>query len=717
MSFKKRLSKLKFAKKTTKTSKTTEKNEKKVRKFKIVKKPTSMTKRIYLIFSIIVVLFSIIILRLAQMQILNKSFYDEKLNSSTTYTVTTSNPRGEIYDAAGNLLVSNTVKQVVAFTRSNTITAEEMKELAAKLSTLVTLTETDVTTRQKKDYYLADSDTYAAVVKSLPDDEKYDSYGNNLTESEIYANAINAVTDDEINYSEDELKLVYIFSQMNAASTFSTVNLTTGDLTEEQIAYITANQSKLSGISIATDWDRETPTSSLASIIGTVSSKDSGLPAEEADDYLAKGYSLNDRVGTSYLEKEYEEYLQGTHTVREITTDKNGNVVSDEVTSEGKAGQNLKLTVNSDFQAGVESILNQYYSADIADGYATYSEGAYAVALNPQTGAILAMAGLSHETGSSTTTLDALGTINDIFVPGSVVKAATLTAGWESGAISGNQVIADQFINIAGSSAITSWFTGSGSTNITAVQALEYSSNTYMVQVALKMMGQEYYSGMSLATTGMKEAMEELRAAYAEYGMGTSTGIDLPENTTGYISDDYSAGNVLTEAFGQYDSYTPMQLAQYAATVANGGKRIAPHLVDSIYDNDGTDGIGTLAKTIETNVLNEINISDDDMDLLQQGFYQVVNSSSGYATGTYMKSSTVTIAGKTGTAETYAVDANGNAVTTVNLSVLAYDYSTSDDSNIAVAVIIPHLTSSDNHTNQYIARDIINLYMSTYVNQ
>ena len=711
MSFKKRLSKLKFAKKTTKTSKTT---GKKVRKFKIVKKPTSMTKRIYLIFSIIVVLFSIIILRLAQMQILNKSFYDEKLNSSTTYTVTTSNPRGEIYDAAGNLLVSNTVKQVVAFTRSNTITAEEMKELAAKLSTLVTLTETDVTTRQKKDYYLADSDTYAAVVKSLPDDEKYDSYGNNLTESEIYANAINAVTDDEINYSEDELKLVYIFSQMNAASKFSTVNLTTGDLTEEQIAYITANQSKLSGISIGTDWDRETPTSSLASIIGTVSSKDSGLPAEEADDYLAKGYSLNDRVGTSYLEKEYEEYLQGTHTVREITTDKNGNVVSDEVTSEGKAGQNLKLTVNSDFQAGVESILNQYYSADIADGYATYSEGAYAVALNPQTGAILAMAGLSHETGSSTTTLDALGTINDIFVPGSVVKAATLTAGWESGAISGNQVIADQSINIAGSSAITSWFTGSGSINITAVQALEYSSNTYMVQVALKMMGQEYYSGMSLATTGMKEAMEELRAAYAEYGMGTSTGIDLPENTTGYISDDYSAGNVLTEAFGQYDSYTPMQLAQYAATVANGGKRIAPHLVDSIYDNDGTDGIGTLAKTIETNVLNEINISDDDMDLLQQGFYQVVNSSSGYATGTYMKSSTVTIAGKTGTAETYAVDANGNAVTTVNLSALAYDYSTSDDSNIAVAVIIPHLTSLDNHTNQYIARDIINLYMSTY---
>ena len=691
--------------------------KKRLRNIKIEKGPSNVTRRIYLIFSVIVVLFSVIVLRLAQMQIFNKSFYENKLNSSTTYKVTTSSPRGEIYDSAGKLLVSNNVKQVVAFTRSNTMTAGEMKKLAAKLATLVNLTETNVTTRQKKDYYLADSDTYAAVVKRLPDKEKYDNYGNSLSESTIYANAVNAVTDDEINYSEDELKLVYIFNQMNSASTFSTVHLTTGDLTEEQIAYITANQSKLSGISIATDWDRQASNSSLATVIGTVSSKKSGLPAEKVEEYLAKGYALDDRVGTSYLEKEYEEYLQGTHTVREIKTDKNGNVASDKVLSEGKSGQNLKLTINVDFQAGVENILQQYYGADITSGYATYSEGAYAVALNPKTGAVLAMAGLSHDVGSTTTQLDALGTINDIFVPGSVVKAATLTAGWKSNVISGNQVLTDQPINIAGSPSIKSWFTDYGSRNITAVQALEYSSNTYMVQVALKMMGQEYHSGMALSTSDMKKAMEELRATYAEYGMGTSTGIDLPENTTGYLSKEYSAGNVLTEAFGQYDSYTPMQLAQYAATVANGGSRIAPHLVEGIYESDGKGGLGTLTKTIESKVLNKVDISSEDMDLIHQGFYQVVNGTDAFATGSHMRSSTVIIAGKTGTAETYAVDASGNAVTTINLSVLAYDYSETDASHIAVAVIIPHLTSDDNHTNQVIARDIINLYMSTYVNK
>ena len=56
-------------------------------------------------------------------------------------------------------------------------------------------------------------------------------------------------------------------------------------------------------------------------------------------------------------------------------------------------------------------------------------------------------------------------------------------------------------------------------------------------------------------------------------------------------------------------------------------------------------------------------------------------------------------------------------MTTVNLSVLAYDYSKNNDSKIAVAVIIPHLTSDENHPNQLIARDIINLYMSTYANK
>ena len=193
-------------------------------------------------------------------------------------------------------------------------------------------------------------------------------------------------------------------------------------------------------------------------------------------------------------------------------------------------------------------------------------------------GAVLAMAGQKHEQGAQDFKANALGTITDVFVPGSVVKGATLTAGWRSGAIYGNQVLTDQPINIAGSAPITSWFTDQGSRAITATQALEYSSNTYMVQIAIKLLGQQYVPGMALSTDNMDKAMTTLRDTYADFGMGVSTGLDLPGESEGYISKNYNVANVLTEAFGQYDSYTTIQLAQYVASIANGGKRVQPHL-------------------------------------------------------------------------------------------------------------------------------------------
>ncbi|MDK6804067.1 penicillin-binding protein 2, partial [Lactobacillus mulieris] len=89
-----------------------------------------------------------------------------------------------------------------------------------------------------------------------------------------------------------------------------------------------SSSKELSGISITTSWDRKVLDTSLASIIGSVSSEKAGLPAEEVNAYLKKGYSLNDRVGTSYLEKQYESTLQGKRAVKEINLDKNGNMES-----------------------------------------------------------------------------------------------------------------------------------------------------------------------------------------------------------------------------------------------------------------------------------------------------------------------------------------------------------------------------------------------------
>ena len=75
-------------------------------------------------------------------------------------------------------------------------------------------------------------------------------------------------------------------------------------MTDTQIALIASASKNLPGISISTSWDRKVLETSLSSIVGSVSSEKAGLPAEEADAYIKKGYSLNDRVGTSYLEKQ-----------------------------------------------------------------------------------------------------------------------------------------------------------------------------------------------------------------------------------------------------------------------------------------------------------------------------------------------------------------------------------------------------------------------------
>ncbi|MBF0786774.1 penicillin-binding protein 2 [Streptococcus sp. 19428wC2_LYSM12] len=648
------------------------------------------------------------------MQIINKDFYTDKLAKASQKVITNSSVRGQIYDAKGVALVENQVEQVATFTRSNKMTARQMKEIATKLLQWVSLTDVDVTPRERADYYLADPEVYAEVVSKLPKDQRLDTDGNSLDESTIYNNAILSLTEEQTAYSEEELKAIELFSQMNAAAYFETVNLVTDSLTAEQIARIAANEAELPGISTASSWKRVVAPTSLASIIGTVTTQQAGLPEEDAKDYLAKGYSLNDRVGTAYLEKQYEEVLQGQREKKEINLDRSGNVESITTIQEGNKGKNVKLTIDLAFQDGVNAILKHHFDSELSTGSARYSEGVYAVVLEPKTGAVLAMAGYSHDTKTNEVKENALGTVTNTFVPGSIVKGATLTAGWENGVISGNQVLVDQPIQFAGSAPINSWFTVFGNRNIDAVEALQYSSNTYMVQIALDMIGQPYVPGMILnVNETLKTSMEKLRGTFGEYGLGVATGIDLPLESTGFIPKDYSISNYLTNSFGQFDNYTPMQMAQYVATVANGGKRISPHLAEGIYANNAEGGLGEVIETITGRDLNQVNISEEEMGLIQQGFYRVVNGESGLTTGrTIADGASVSISAKTGTAETFVTTDTGQVLAAVNTNIVSY--APSSNPKIAVAVILPNLTDLDSSTSKRITTEIINLYQSLH---
>ncbi|MDY7332215.1 penicillin-binding protein PBP2B [Streptococcus suis] len=668
--------------------------------------------RLNILFGIVIFLFLVLIIRLADMQIVNQDFYSNKLSTASQKIISTGSVRGQIFDAKGKPLVENQIQQVVSFTRSNKMTAQEMKEVARKLLQWVNVSNISISRRDKADYYLADTEVYKKVVAALPDDKRYDSDGNYLEESKIYSNAVDSLSDNLLQYSEEESKAIELFKQMNGATYFSTVNLVTDPLSAEQVAYIVANEDQLPGISTTNNWDRTILQTSLSSIIGTVTSEQAGLPAEDAEYYLSKGYSSNDRVGTAYLEKQYEEVLQGQREKKEINLDRNGNVESIETIQEGQQGNNIKLTIDLAFQDGVNAILKKYFESELSTGSALYSEGVYAVALEPSTGAVLAMSGYSHEKGTTTITEDALGTITSVFTPGSIVKGATISSGWENGVISGNQVQLDEPIYFAGSAPITSWW-AYGSFNIDATEALEYSSNVYMVKIALGLLGQTYSANMYLNDGDtLTNAMTKLRSTFAEYGLGAPTGIDLPLESTGFLPEEYSTANFIMNAFGQFDNYTPMQMAQYVATVANNGKRISPHLVEGIYGNNPQGGLGDLIETVSGKEMNQVNISADEMALLRQGFYQLVNGGGRFNTGSAIgRGAAVTISAKTGTAETYTTTPSGEVVTAVNTNVVAY--APSDNPQIAVAVVLPNLTN-ENSTTKAITTEIINLYNSLY---
>ena len=662
--------------------------------------------RLNLLFSIVILLFMAIIGRLLYMQILNKDFYETKLASASKTKVTTSSARGEIYDASGKPLVKNTAKQVVSFTRNNKVTANDLKAIAKKLLGYVNLTSLYVTDRQLADYYLADPEIYKQTVEALPKDKRLNSDGNQLSESELYNNAVESIQTSQFNYTDDEKKEIYLFSQLNAVENFATGTILTDDLTDTQIALIASSSKELPGISISTSWDRKVLETSLSSIVGSVSSEKAGLPAEEAEDYIKKGYSLNDRVGTSYLEKQYEETLQGKRSVKEIHLDKYGDMESVENIEDGTKGNNIKLTIDLSFQDSVDNLLKSYFNSELGNGGAKYSEGVYAVALNPKTGAVLSMSGMKHDLKTGELTPDSLGTVTNVFVPGSVVKGATISSGWENGVLSGNQTLTEQSIVFQGSSPINSWYTAfSGPMQITAVQALEYSSNTYMVQTALGLMGQTYQPNMFVGTSNLESAMGKLRSTFGEYGLGVATGIDLPDESTGFIPKEYDFANYITNAFGQFDNYTPMQLAQYVATIANDGVRVAPRIVEGIYGNNDKGELGNLIQQLQPIEMNKVNISDSDMSILHQGFYQVAHGTSGLTTGrAFSNGALVSISGKTGTAESYVAD--GQKATNTN----AVAYAPSDNPQIALAVVFPHNTNLSNGVGPLIARDIINLY-------
>ena len=609
----------------------------------------TMNKRISFIFGIIVFIFVIIVLRLGYLQIAQGSHYKQLIKNSENLTVNEAVPRGRILDRNGKVLVDNASKKAITYARGRKTSQSEVLKTAEKLSKLIKMDTDKITDRDKQDYWIQ---LHPNKAKSLMKNEQVLLDDGNITQDEYDDALYKKVGKNQINSLNDkDLQILAIYREMMSGSALNPQTIKNEDVSDEEYAAVSQKLSDMPGVNTTMDWDRKYPYGdTLRGIFGDVSTTEEGIPKELTEQYLAKGYSRNDRVGKSYLEYQYDDILKGKKKEMKYTTDKSGEVIDSKVINPGSRGDDLVLSIDVDLQKKTEEYLEKQISKLRSEG-AKDMDNALIVVQNPNNGDILAMAGKQIDKNGDLTDYD-IGTFTSQYAVGSSVKGGTLLAGYQNNAIKVGEEMIDEPLKFAGGLTKHSYFNQDGKVRIDDKEALMHSSNVYMFKTALKLAGSPYTPNMSLPTD-ITSAGQKLRKGLNQVGLGVKTGIDLPNETNGQIEPlTDNPGNYLDLAIGQYDTYTPMQLSQYVSTIGNNGYRVQPHVGLEIRKATNKETLGPVKEKVKGQVLNKVNNTQNEVNEVQEGFKMAFNEKDGTGYQSF-KDTEVPSAGKTGTAEVF----------------------------------------------------------------
>ena len=432
------------------------------------------------------------------------------------------------------------------------------------------------------------------------------------------------------------------------------------------------------------------------------------MPVEEKDKYLAKGYALNDRVGLSYLEKQYEDYLRGEKAEYQVV-----NSHELKLTKEGKRGNDIVLSIDIELQQEVERILTEQILKTKSEPNTEYYDHSSVIIQNPTTGEILAMSSkrlVGDRVVDNTTSVFTLPV-----TPGSVVKGASMLVAYNTGAIKIGEYMVDECVKVAGAPEKCSSVNDLGTIN--DITALAKSSNVYQFKAAIRVNGQEYSRGMKLNFN--QKAFDTYRNMYHSFGLGVETGIDLPSESIGYgAKKDTNSGNLLDFVMGQYESYTPLQLSQYITTIANGGSRLVPHLLKEVHKSTEDSSLGETVLTVEKKVLNTIDTKPEYMDRVRKGFYAVMHSTGGYGRG-YINDKW-DASGKTGTSQSF-IDTDGNGIIdTETITSSFVGYAPAKDPVMSIMVTSPNSSHPNSSTDYaslvtlHITKEVTNKFFELY---
>ncbi|OMC85265.1 penicillin-binding protein 2 [Viridibacillus sp. FSL H8-0123] len=679
------------------------------------KQRANLSFRMNILFFSIFLLFSLLILRLGYMQIVKGEEYVRELAQTDEVTVNSSVPRGRIYDRQGRVLVDNEPKNAITYTKLQSTTTKEMLETANKLAKLIKMDTKPITDRDKRDFWITlnKEKAYAKVSEKEQKDINNDSeLEQKEKQAELDKLVRDRITNDELReLTKKDLQVLAIYRLMAAGYYLSPQIIKSDNVTNKEFAIVSENLSELPGVNTTTDWARVKK--SALSILGSTTTPREGIPKNLVDYYLARDYSRNDRVGKSYIEQQYEEILQGQKAVVKNATNGKGQVVDTITTSEGSPGKELMLTIDSELQESVDKIVEDQLLFAKSQGGSSLLDRAFLVMMNPNTGEVLSMVGKKLETdenGKMTVNDYAIGTFTSAYEVGSVVKPATLLTGYSLNAIKVGETLLDTPINIAGTIK-SSVFNRSGSIMMNDLAALERSSNVYMFRTAFRIAGVNYVPGAGLAV--QQKDFTKIRNSYAQFGLGVQTGIDLPGEFEGVKGTETLSGKLLDLVIGQYDTFTPIQLAQYVSTIANGGTRIQPHLAKEIRE-PSADGktLGPVVEEFAPKVLNTIDNSKEEINQVKEGMRRVYFGNQGSG-ARYFRDAEFTAAGKTGTAQAIYYGPKKSAYGTNTLSITHIGFAPYENPEIAYAVVVPWVSTNENTypaINNIIAREAVDKY-------
>ncbi len=618
-----------------------------------------------------IIIFTAFAVRLFSWQVVDSDEYAEEALSTTTYTITTEAARGEILDRNGKELVVNDSGYTVTFNKLYMEDGTE-NEIIYKLVTLMELRNEEW--NDALPVYIDENGVY----QFEDGNESTVEYikGSGMLDMNPYSTAEDCMAAfverydlDENEYTKEELRCIISvrYNMEYTGYSNSTTYEFASDISRDMVAIILENSQGFPGVECTNTFVRYCTESTLAShLLGTVGS----ISEEDLEELESEGYTSDDIIGKSGIESALEEYLRGTDGEKLVTKNSEGTIVDEEETAAAVPGNNVYLTIDSELQQAVNDALEEYVTA-AGKAYSDCIAGA-AVMIDVSDFSVLACSSYpTYDLQQSTSDADYYAELLEdsasplydralagSFAPGSTFKPCVAAAALQEGVITETTTIyCKQNYDYYASNVIRCLgYHGSISINT----ALSKSCNYFFADVG-RMLG--------------IDAMD----IYAEkFGLGVETGVEVYESTgilAGRDSEIWYEGNTSQAAIGQSDNaFTPLQLATYAATIANDGVRLQTHFVDKITDYTGETVI--LDNSENPGVMATTGVSQENIEIVQEGMRSVATS--GTASSVFSDYG-VAVAAKTGTAENNGTD---------HVEIIAY--APYDDPEIAIAVVIEH---------------------------